>query len=62
MDAQQHGRYDNLRASGLCAERSAREKTRISHEHSLTLDLRDSAGPVRVLIAEPEQDMQTVYK
>ena len=41
---------------------SAREKTRISHEHSLTLGLRDSAGPMRVLIAEPEQDMQTVYK
>lgn len=41
---------------------SAAEKTRTSHEQSLTLDLRDSAGPVSVLIAKQAQDMQTVYK
>ena len=41
---------------------SAVEKMRISHAHSLTLDLKDAGRPVRVLIAEPEQDMQTVYK
>lgn len=41
----------------------ARERMRISHAHSMTIDLRDaSTRPVRVLVAEPEQDMQTVYR
>lgn len=58
---------NNLDVTIICAHPASalhgavREKVRISHEHSLTLDLKD-ARPVRVLVAEPEQDMQTVYK
>jgi CheY-like chemotaxis protein len=58
---------NNLDVTIICAHPAsalhgaARQKVRISHEHSLTLDLKD-ARPMRVLVAEPEQDMQTVYK
>lgn len=59
---------DNMDVTIICAHPAlalhgaATEKMRISHAHSLTLDLKDTGRPVRVLVAEPEQDMQTVYK
>lgn len=59
---------DNIDIAIICAHPafvlhgSATEKTRISKAHSLTFDLKHTGRPMRVLVAEPEQDMQTVYK
>ena len=59
---------ENIDITIICAHPAdalsdARERMRISHAHSMTIDLKDvGARSVRVLVAEPEQDMQTVYR
>ena len=69
---------NNLDITIICAHPSSvlkqqaivQEQSRISHVHSLTLDLNDfirktkavEPEPIRVLVAEPEEDHRTMYQ